>query len=167
MTADHTLPVVVRPAAGAAEFPVLAEIWADAVHATHDFLDPADFARIQGNLTSAYFPAVSLLVAEHSGRAVGFAGVLDGGLEMLFVSPAAAGHGVGSALLQHVVDQHGVTRVDVNEQNPAAFGFYVRRGFEVVGRSETDGDGRPYPILHLRRTPPEGASGGASTKEQR
>ncbi len=151
MSIRRPIPVVIRPVWGESEFPALVEIWADAVRDTHDFLDPADFARIQGNLATAYFPAVTLVVAEHEGRPLGFAGVLDGGLEMLFVSPHAAGQGVGSALLEHALGEHGVVRVDVNEQNPAALGFYVRRGFEVVGRSETDGDGRPYPILHLRR----------------
>jgi len=24
-------------------------------------------------------------------------------------------------------------------------------GFEVISRSETDEDGRPYPLLHMRR----------------
>jgi len=158
------LSVVVRPSTGASEYPTLVEIWADAVRVTHDFLDPADFARIRGNLSDAYFPAVSLVVAEHETRPVGFAGVLDGGLEMLFVSPQAAGRGVGSALLEHVLDQHGVDRVDVNEQNPAAFGFYVRRGFEVAGRSDTDGDGRPYPILHLRRAAVGGVPGTEATQ---
>jgi hypothetical protein len=40
--------------------------------------------------------------------------------------------------------------VDVNEQNPQAMGFYLRMGFAVAGRSETDDVGRPFPILHLR-----------------
>lgn len=52
-------------------------------------------------------------------------------------------------LLAHVVDEQGVVRVDVNEQNPDALGFYLSRGFHHVGRSDLDGDGRPYPILHL------------------
>ncbi|MGY0625916.1 MAG: GNAT family N-acetyltransferase, partial [Paraglaciecola chathamensis] len=41
------------------------------------------------------------------------------------------------------------TKVDVNEQNPKALGFYQRIGFKVVGRSELDGQGKPYPLLHL------------------
>jgi putative acetyltransferase len=41
--------------------------------------------------------------------------------------------------------------VDVNEQNDGAIGFYGHLGFEVTGRSEFDDQGRPYPLLHLRR----------------
>ena len=35
--------------------------------------------------------------------------------------------------------------VDVNEQNPAARGFYQALGFTVVGRSPLDDDDRPFP----------------------
>ncbi|GAA2826067.1 chorismate mutase [Leucobacter komagatae] len=141
--------LAIRPALGPDEYPALVDIWRSAVRATHDFLAEGDFARIEGNLAAAYFPAVTLVVAERGGVAVGFAGVAEGGLEMLFVDDSARGTGVGSALLAHAIERLGVTRVDVNEQNPGAHGFYVSRGFEEVGRSELDGDGQPYPILHL------------------
>jgi putative acetyltransferase len=39
--------------------------------------------------------------------------------------------------------------VDVNEQNEQALGFYRHLGFEVVGRSPLDGQGKPYPLLHM------------------
>ena len=42
----------------------------------------------------------------------------------------------------------------MNEQNPRALGFYRRMGFEVVGRSELDELGNPYPLLHLRLVKP-------------
>ncbi len=92
---------------------------------------------------------MTLTVAEQDGVPVGFAGVHDDGLEMLFVSDAVRGRGVGSALLAEVVVHQGVARVDVNEDNPGARGFYRSRGFVEVGRSALDGDGRPYPIIHM------------------
>ncbi|WP_233613110.1 GNAT family N-acetyltransferase [Leucobacter edaphi] len=56
---------------------------------------------------------------------------------------------IGTALLDEVIARHGVTKVDVNEQNTGALGFYLRQGFVQVGKSELDGDGRPHPLLHL------------------
>jgi putative acetyltransferase len=41
--------------------------------------------------------------------------------------------------------------VNVNEQNAQAVGFYSRSGFVVVGRSELDDAGRPYPLLHMSK----------------
>ncbi len=34
--------------------------------------------------------------------------------------------------------------------NAISGGFYEHHGFEVIGRSELDDAGRPYPLLHLR-----------------
>lgn len=144
------LDLSIRPSIGAAEYPALAAIWRGAVDATHDFLAEADRAGIEAKLQSDYFPAVALSVAERDGRPVGFSGVLDKTLEMLFVDATQHGGGIGTALLTHAIREYGVTRVDVNEQNVSAAGFYVHRGFEVVGLSETDEAGRPYPLLHLR-----------------
>ena len=139
----------IRPTRGISEYPQLVSIWRSAVDATHDFLADKDRDAIQAQLASSYFPQVELLVAESGGFSVGFAGVAGNSLEMLFVDDAYRGTGVGSALLTYVMEQCGVTTVDVNEQNPLAAEFYRRRGFVVVGRSECDDEGRPYPILHL------------------
>ncbi|UNK71448.1 acetyltransferase [Microbacterium sp. H1-D42] len=139
-----------RATFGAAEYPDLVRIWRGAIDATHDFLADADRDEIESHLASDYFPAVTLTVAELDGSPVGFAGTLDGALEMLFVDAAHRGNGVGSALLEEAITNQAVTRVDVNEQNPAAAGFYEHHGFEVIGRSELDDAGRPYPLLHLR-----------------
>lgn len=138
-----------RPSTGSDEYPRLVEIWRSAVRATHDFLDEADFARIESHLASDYFPVVTLTVAELNGQPVGFAGVYEDGLEMLFISDSVRGQGIGSALLAEVLAKQAVTKVDVNEQNPGAHGFYLSKGFVQVGRSELDGDGRPYPIIHM------------------
>ncbi len=43
-----------------------------------------------------------------------------------------------------------MTKVDVNEQNPQAVGFYEHMGFRLVSKSELDGEGKPYPILHMQ-----------------
>lgn len=56
---------------------------------------------------------------------------------------------MGRLLVADAIHRLGATRVDVNEQNEQALGFYRRLGFEVVGRSALDGQGRPYPLLHM------------------
>ena len=53
-------------------------------------------------------------------------------------------------LLGHARRLKGALTVDVNEQNPEAVRFYEACGFAVVGRSEVDSDGRPFPLLHMR-----------------
>ena len=82
---------------------------------------------------------------------IGFLGVADQKIEMLFVSPNAQGQGIGSMLCQHAIEHHSATKVDVNEQNHRAIIFYEKIGFEIIGRSELDGQGNPYPILHMKK----------------
>lgn len=83
------------------------------------------------------------------GGFIAFAGVAGEMLEMLFVAPGARGKGAGRQLVNHVTRHCGVRRVDVNEQNPLAAGFYERMGFRTTGRDAADPSGRPYPILHM------------------
>ncbi|MET9329103.1 acetyltransferase [Tsukamurella sp. NPDC003166] len=138
-----------RACRGPAEYGDLVAIWRSSIDATHDFLAPADRGAIESRLASDYFPQVRLTVAEFDGAPVGFAGTAGEDLAMLFVHAEARGRGVGRALLDLVVREQGVRTVDVNEQNGQAVGFYAHSGFVVTGRSETDGDGLPYPLLHL------------------
>lgn len=130
----------------------LVEVWRAAVEASHHFLTPSDVDGYSERLAAEFFPTVELVVAELGGRVVGFSGTTDGRLEMLFVDPTTHGRGVGTALLYRAVQAQGTIDVDVNEQNPDAVAFYERRGFEQIGRSPLDSDGRPFPLLHLRRT---------------
>jgi putative acetyltransferase len=69
---------------------------------------------------------------------------------MLFVDARYIGKGVGKLLLLHAITNLHVTRVDVNEQNEKALQFYEHFGFKVTSRSELDGSGKPYPILHMQ-----------------
>ena len=61
-----------------------------------------------------------------------------------------ARRGVGAALPDYAVKDLGARRLDVDEQNAQAVGFYLHYGFEGVGRSETGGMGDPFPLLHLQ-----------------
>ena len=126
----------------------LMDVWESSVRATHLFLEEADIVNLRP-LVRDGLNAVPLFAAmDAHGRIGGFAGVAGDMLEMLFVHARARGRGIGRALLVRAVDA-GVTRLDVNEQNPDALGFYRHMGFEVVGRSPVDGQGRPFPLLHM------------------
>ena len=141
--------IQLRPCTGPDEFTTLVDVWHSSVAATHHFLAPADFADIEAHLAVDYFPAVELTVAVVDGRIVGFSGLGAGQLEMLFIDNDYRGRGVGSALLHAALARYPSLTVDVNEQNEQALGFYRHHGFVVTGRSDTDSEGRPYPLVHL------------------
>lgn len=133
-----------------AEYQKLAEVWEASVRATHSFLKSGDIEFYRGRLTG-YLSAVRLTAARDAaaGRIAAFLGTCDGNIEMLFVHPECRGRGIGRRLVDYAVGELGCNRVDVNEQNGQAVGFYERMGFVRIGRSDVDSEGRPYPILHL------------------
>ncbi|MFG0264510.1 MAG: acetyltransferase [Rhodopirellula sp. JB055] len=129
----------------------LIEIWELSVRATHDFLPEEEILALRPLILDQYFDAVELTCArDEADEICGFCGVSDGNIEMLFVAPQARGTGVGRALTEHAVRWQSAMRVDVNEQNVQAIGFYQRMGFAIVGRSPVDGQGKPYPLLHMQ-----------------
>lgn len=132
------------------EFPEVVEVWEASVRATHHFLKEEDIAYFKPLILNEYLKAVELRgVKNDQQQIIGFLGVAEGKIEMLFIHPDARGKGVGKWLVDYAVRQMKVTKVDVNEQNEQAVGFYEHVGFKTVSRSELDSLGMPYPILHM------------------
>lgn len=128
----------------------LIDIWEKSVRATHDFLPEENINTLKPLILEHYFDAVDLRVAiEEHQKIVGFIGVADENIEMLFIEPEYRGSGVGRLLLNNAISKQSATKVDVNEQNPQAVGFYQYCGFNIVGRSELDGQGNPFPLLYM------------------
>lgn len=129
----------------------LIEIWEASVRATHDFLPEDDIVMLKPLILEQYFDAVDLRCAKNSaGDILGFCGVHENNIEMLFISPESRGSGVGTFLTEYAIKSQGATKVDVNEQNIQALGFYEHLGFNVLSRSPLDGQGKPYPLLHMQ-----------------
>jgi putative acetyltransferase len=127
------------------------DVWELSVRATHHFLKEEDIAYFKPLILNSYLDAVELrCVKKADGKIIGFSGVADANLEMLFIHPDARGSGIGKLLLAYAIKEQGVTKVDVNEDNQQALGFYEKFGFKTYSRSALDGTGKPYPILHMR-----------------
>ena len=79
-----------------------------------------------------------VLVAEIDGRVVGFAAIVAGELDGLFVEPPLWRRGIGSVLLEaatHEARKHGLALTVT--ANPHALNFYRRCGFSEEGVVET------------------------------
>lgn len=131
------------------DFPVLSGIWELSVRATHHFL-PEDYLQKIKTLLPVIFPAMPVYIhRDEHGNITGFLGVDSDKVEMLFIHPQHMGKGIGRKLMQFAVDELHATKVDVNEDNADAASFYKHIGFEVISRSELDGIGKPFPLLHM------------------
>lgn len=129
--------------------PLLLDIWLRSVRATHGFLTEADIQELLPVVRDAALPALEVWVLSLDDRPIGFVGLDGPKLEALFLDPAHLRQGGGRLLVEHARRLKGPLTVDVNEQNPGALRFYESLGFRIVGRSELDGSGRPFPLLHL------------------
>ena len=131
----------------------LIKIWESSVRATHNFLGEDNIKSFKSLILDHYFDTVDLRVAKDKNNTiVGFIGVAEQNIEMLFISPSHINKGIGSLLLKNSIKNQGARKVDVNEQNPEATGFYEHLGFSVTGRSPLDGQGNPFSLLHLELT---------------
>ena len=127
--------------------PELLLVWESSVRATHDFLHEGDVDFLRPYVEQGLKKIPVLLCALEKGRPLAFLGMAEDSIEMLFVHADFRHKGIGSTLMREALSL-GALRVDVNEQNPQALGFYQRFGFEVVSRDGVDSLGLPYPILH-------------------
>ena len=146
----------------------LLKVWEKSVRATHLFLSDEEVKNIKNYVPQALSGIAHLLIAENeagtgtdsaaaapgiseAGMPVAFMGIEDGVLEMLFITPEVRGQGLGKQLIRYGIENYGVDRLAVNEQNPQAKGFYEHMGFKVYKRTETDEQGNPYPLLYMNR----------------
>lgn len=132
-----------------ADYQEVVELWEASVRATHHFLSEADIQFFKPLILNEFLSAVTLRCIREAGILMGFLGVAEGKLEMLFVHPGAMGKGIGKQLIQYGMAELGVVAVDVNEDNPNATGFYKHLGFKIEKRSPLDAMGKPFPILHM------------------
>ena len=130
----------------------LTDVWQASVRATHTFLTEADIADLRQYVPDALRAVEHLTVLlDDNGQPAGFCGVDGRRLEMLFLHPDMIGKGAGRMLVQHAFDTYQVNAVCVNEQNPNAAAFYRCMGFVLDYRTALDEQGRPFPLLYLKR----------------
>jgi putative acetyltransferase len=127
-------------------------VWHASVAATHDFVSAADLDAICVRVRTAYLPEAALLVAvDDDDGVIGFMGMSGHEIDSLFIDPRYHRMGLGRAFIAEAAATSDRLEVAVNAQNTRALAFYEAVGFTVYASSPTDDDGRPYPLLRMRR----------------
>lgn len=125
-------------------------VWEQSVIATHDFLTPTDFTEIKELVQTINFYHFQVYCLTENDFVIGFIGVADKKIEMLFLDPKYFGQGLGKILMNFAISELAADKVDVNEQNIKAVNFYKKFGFEIIERTEKDDQGRNYPLLRMK-----------------
>lgn len=128
----------------------LMEVWEASVRATHDFLNEQDLEVIIPLARAELAQMTPIHCLRDAGGSVyAFMAVVDGKIETLFIAPTHRGMSAGRCLVEYAISALAADKVDVNEQNHQAVGFYEHMGFRTVARTPLDGQGLPYPILQM------------------
>ena len=117
---------------------ILVNVWEDSVKATHTFLNEQEIEHIKEYVSMALKSVEHLMVVDND-EAVGFMGIENHKLEMLFI-----------ASLHYGMKNYDVCELTVNEQNPQAIGFYEVMGFKTYKKTELDEEEKPYPLLYMK-----------------
>ncbi|HCM89139.1 MULTISPECIES: GNAT family N-acetyltransferase [Vagococcus] len=142
--------MLIKKTATSNDYELILTIWELSVKATHHFLSSEDQAFYKMQIPK-FLDAVELSLWYNGNQVVGFSGGNAQELEMLFLDPKYIGKGYGNWILTWLIEHKNIRYIDVNKQNKNAKEFYLKHGFEVASESQTDGFGKPYPILHLKR----------------
>lgn len=125
------------------------KIWERSVIETDDFLKDEDRIALEHEIPT-YFKYVEGYLWWNDIEVIGFSGTNDQNLEMLFIDPQYFNKGYGTQIVQTLIKDKKIQYVDVNKDNENAIQFYKKNGFIKYDESEQDGQGRDYPILHLK-----------------
>ena len=131
------------------DYPRLIEIWESAVLSTHDFLKEEDFLYYKEQLP-VYFQYVTLFGFEQEGILIGLWELQKEILKCCLLTIIITKHRNWEKTGYLCHKSFAGNEVDVNEQNIQAVGFYKYIGFNVYKRSDLDGEGKEYPILHMQ-----------------
>ena len=120
--------------------------------AAHLFLSENEIGNIKQYVPQAINGVPALVIAENeNGKPVGFMGIADKMLEMIFISNESREQGMGKKLLEYGIENYSINKLAVNEQNHLAKGFHEHMGFKVYKRTELDEQRNPYPLLYIKR----------------
>lgn len=128
----------------------MVSLWEKSVKASHDFLSELDINNLIPVVKDAIKEIENLIILYHGDSLIGFIGMEQRKIEMLFVSPEYFGCGCGKELVNIAITDYGCIFVDVNEQNPKARDFYSRMGFRQYERTNIDEQGNPFPIIKMK-----------------
>lgn len=143
------LPTHPITSAGVADCAEILDVWESSVRATHHFITEADIQYYKEHIPAGLTQVDLFCIRNAEGRMLAVIGIDKQMIELLFVRPEERGKGLGKQLVLYAIQTCKANKVDVNEQNKQALGFYRRMGFAVTGREEFKEE-HFYPVFHMQ-----------------
>ncbi|MGN1022874.1 MAG: GNAT family N-acetyltransferase [Lachnospiraceae bacterium] len=104
-------------------------IWLSGNLEAHAFVDPEYWLSHARKVREAIAQAEVLVYEGKTGQILGFLGLVEDGIEGLFVLGSCRGQGIGKALLDAAKRRRRRLTLSAYEKNKGALRFYRREGF--------------------------------------
>ena len=91
-----------------------------------------------------FSPELDTLYVYDDGVVKGFIKIEGTYISRLFVEPVLHNEGIGSALLEYAVREHGADHLWALEKNTSAIRFYERHGFRLTGEMKPEEGTKEY-----------------------
>ncbi|PZT47508.1 hypothetical protein B6S12_08715 [Helicobacter valdiviensis] len=131
----------------------LIHLWEESVKNSHTFLKESDISSLKDEVKEGIL-ACEILLAQDKEEILGFIGVHQNKIEMLFIAKDYFKKGIGKRLIYEACmryfQDYKTIEVDCNTQNTNALKFYENLGFEIFAQSPKDSKGRDFPLTHFR-----------------
>lgn len=108
------------------------DIWSQASALAHPFLDKNFVEKVRTDMRALYLPNSQTWVYEDKNSVVGFIAMINNEIGGLFVLPEYQFKGIGTKLVDFVLQDNDELEVEVFERNFIGRAFYDKYGFVLL-----------------------------------
>lgn len=131
----------------------LMSLWLTTTIEAHPFVDKSYWLESEALVRDVYLPDAETWIAEKDGALLGFISIMKRQfIGALFVTRAAQGYGVGSALIEKAKTLYPILLLEVYKENANAVGFYLKHGFNAVAEQPHPETGQTTYVMRWHAT---------------
>lgn len=128
----------------------LAEVFMKSLPVTENYT-PEEYEKFREALYAKSFPTYRTFVYRESGKICGYVSLRNNFVEMLYVRPECMKHGIGTRLMNYVMDNFGANGVGVSKCNNVARKLYERLGFSIYDEADFDANSGVYDPYYIMK----------------
>lgn len=124
------------------------EIWLESTIKAHSFIEKEYWQSNYNTVKDVYIPIAETYVYEENDVIKGFISIIDKEfIGALFVDNDYQGLGVGSKLINFVLNKHDTLSLAVYKENLKSVRFYKKMGFEILSEEINEDSKHPEYIM--------------------
>jgi putative acetyltransferase len=118
------------------------EIWKLSTIKAHKFIDKKYWENNYDVVKNVYIPAADTFVYDDGQEIIGFISIINNEfIGALFIDIDYQGLGIGSKLIDYVINKYKKLELAVYKENQDAVEFYKKKGFKVIKEQQNEDSG--------------------------